>query len=113
MEKKILVTIGYNNRIVAFTTPDPSIALDSTPVHDATVLARAIRESFKDVMTNDQKFFLQIKNQEWGDMYVDLVGTEQVADRFVCRAVLKPVVLKCSLTLCKKLLLLLINTIQV
>ena len=92
MEKKILVIDGYNNRIVAFTTPDLSITLDSTPVIDATVLARAIWEAFKDIMTIDQEFFLQIKNQEWGGMYVDLVGTEQVADRSVCRAVLKPVV---------------------
>ena len=44
MEKKMFVTVGDNNRIVAFTTPDPSIALDSTPVYnDAAVLARAIR----------------------------------------------------------------------
>ena len=43
MEKKILVTVGDNNRIVAFTTPDPSVALDSAHVYnDAAVLARAI-----------------------------------------------------------------------
>ena len=76
MEKKFLVTVGDNNLIVAFTTPDQSIALDSAPVYnDAAVLARAIREAFKDVMTSDQGFILQIKNQEWGGMYVDLVGT--------------------------------------
>ena len=43
-EKNILVTIGDNNHIVAFTMPDPSIALDSAPIYnDAAVLARAIR----------------------------------------------------------------------
>ena len=48
MEKKILVTVGDNNRIVAFTTPDPSIALDSAPVYnDAAVLDRAIGEGFE------------------------------------------------------------------
>ena len=66
--------------------------LDSAPVNDVAVLGRAIREAFKDVMRSDQEFFLQIKNQEWGGMYVDLVGTEQVANKSVCRAVLKPIV---------------------
>ena len=43
MEKKILVTVGDNNRIMAFTTPDQLIALDFAPVYnDAAVLARAI-----------------------------------------------------------------------
>ena len=38
------VTVCDNNRILAFTTPDPSIPLDSAPVYnDAAVLARAIR----------------------------------------------------------------------
>ena len=42
--RKIFVTICDNYRIVAFTTPDPSIALDSAPIYnDAAVLARAIR----------------------------------------------------------------------
>ena len=41
---KKIVTIFDNNRIVGFTTPDPSIALDSASVYnDAAVLARAIR----------------------------------------------------------------------
>ena len=93
MERKVLVTVGNNNRIVAFTMPDPSIALDFTPVYnDVAVLARAIRVAFKDVITSDQEFFLQIKNQECGGMYVDLVETGQVANRSVCRAVLKSVV---------------------
>ena len=40
----MLVTVSDNNHIVAFTTPDPSISLDSTPVYnDAAVFARAIR----------------------------------------------------------------------
>ena len=44
MKKNFFVTVCDNNRIVAFTTPDPSIALDSAPVYnDAAVLARAIR----------------------------------------------------------------------
>ena len=52
MEKKILVTVGDNNRIMTFTTPDLSIALDSAPVYnDAAVLARTIGEAFKDVIT--------------------------------------------------------------
>ena len=43
-ELKKIVTVCDNNRIVAFTTPDPSIAVDSAPVYnDAAVLARAIR----------------------------------------------------------------------
>ena len=43
MEKNFF-TVCDNNRIVAFMTPQPSIALDSAPVYnDAAVLARAIR----------------------------------------------------------------------
>ena len=44
MEKKLFVTVCDSNRIVAFTAPNSSIALDSAPVYnDAAVLARAIR----------------------------------------------------------------------
>ena len=43
-EEKKFVTVCNNYRIVAFTTPDPSIALDTAPVYnDAAVLAHAIR----------------------------------------------------------------------
>ena len=43
MEKKFFDTVCDNNRIVAFTMPDPSIALDSALVYnDAAALARAI-----------------------------------------------------------------------
>ena len=41
MEKKFFVTV-CDNHIVAFTMPDLSIALNSAPVYDAAVLARAI-----------------------------------------------------------------------
>ena len=45
MEKNFFVTVCDNNRIVAFTTPDLSIALDSAPVYnDSAVLACAIRK---------------------------------------------------------------------
>ena len=91
---KILVSVGDNNRIVAFTTPDPSIARDSAPVNDAAVLGSCHSGDFQG--RHDERpiiiFTKLIMNQEWGGMYVDLVGTEQVANRSVCRAVLKPVV---------------------
>ena len=41
----MFVTVCDNNHIVAFTAPDPSIALVSPPVYNvAAVLVRAIRK---------------------------------------------------------------------
>ena len=87
MEKRVLVSVGENTRVVPFSTPPAS---DSAAVGVYEALAWAIRESFKDIQRMDQGFFLQIKNDEWGGVFVDMQDGQEIADRSVVRAVLKP-----------------------
>ena len=91
MEKRALVSVGENTRIVSFSTAPASRVADSIPaVGEGDALTQAVRVSFGDILRSDQEFFLQIKNEEWGGAFVDIVGTEEVADRSVCKVVLKP-----------------------
>ena len=55
-----------------------------------TALTQGIRVTFKDILLPGQEFFLQIKNKERGGAFFDLMN-EEVADRSVIRAVLKPI----------------------
>ena len=87
MEKRALVSVGENTRIVSFSTAPASRVADSIPaVGEGDALTQAVRVSFGDILRSDQEFFLQIKNEEWGGAFVDIVGT----DRSVCKVVLKP-----------------------
>ena len=94
MEKVVLVCMGENKRIVPFSTPAGSESqlqtASSATVADTEALAAAIRVAFKDVLQPGQEFFLQLKNEEWGGVFVDLLGGP-IPDRSVVRAVLKPV----------------------
>ena len=59
-EKRILVMLGNNTRVVTFTSD----------VVDAVV--SEIRNAFSDVLQPGQKFFLKVKCEEWGGVFVDV-----------------------------------------
>ena len=89
MEKKVLVSVGENTHVVTLSTaPDASVA-NSLPIVDRNALAQAVRVSFADILWTHQDFFLQLRNEEWGGVFVDMLGTEDIAEKSVCRAVLK------------------------
>ena len=87
LEKKVIVSLGENKRIVSFSTCAAS--------DDVEALTQAICTAFKDVLQPDREFFLQIKNEEWGGAFLDVLGSDEIADRSVVRAVLKPVTEVC------------------
>ena len=84
-----MVNMGENTRIVSFSPSSASPASDP-PGGDVELLLQAIRASFKDILQPGQTFFLQLKSEEWGGAFVDMLGSDNVADRSVVRAVLKP-----------------------
>lgn len=79
MEKTVLVCMGENKRVV-------HIPADA----EADALIQAIRDSFKDIVQPGQEFFLQLKSEEWGGVFLDMLGQTVIADRSVVRAVMKP-----------------------
>ena len=85
MEKQVIVSMGDNKRVVSFSNTATSA------VSDAKALTQAIRASFKDILQPGQEFFLQLKSEEWGGVFLDLLGSEEIANRSVVKAVLKPV----------------------
>lgn len=80
--------MGENTRIVTFSIPSSS---KSTPVVDVEGLKQAVRVTFADVLQPGQDFFLQIKSEEWGGAFIDLLGNQRIAEKPIFRAVVKPV----------------------
>lgn len=80
-DKEVLVRMGENTRPVFF----------STVITDTEPLMQAIRVTFADVLQPGQDFFLQLRRKEWDNAFVDSVGCQEVANRSVVRAVMKPV----------------------
>lgn len=62
----------------------------STVVTDTEPLMKAVQVTFSDVLQPGQDFFLQVKCEEWEGAFVDLVGSQEIADRSLIRAVIKP-----------------------
>ena len=79
--KKVLVSVGENRRIVSFS---------STPASsDAEILSKAIKETFGDVLKSGQEFYIQVKNEEWGGLFLDVLDQE-IVDKAVINVLLKP-----------------------
>ena len=89
----MLVSVGENKRAVSYVIPAASADADTAErmATEHTTLTQAIRVTFKDILLPGQEFFLQIKNEEWGGTFLDLMN-EKVADQSVIRAVLKTVI---------------------
>ena len=85
LEKVVLVSMGVNTRHVSFSTAES--------VTDTEALMQAIRTTFKDNLQSGQEFSLQLKSEEWGGEFIDLQGTQEIADRSVVRAKPRPLTL--------------------
>ena len=81
----MLVSMGVNTRYVSFSTAES--------VTDTEALMQAIRTTFKDNLQSGQEFSLQLKSEEWGGEFIDLEGTQEIADRSVVRAKPRPLTL--------------------
>lgn len=86
-----LVCLNENRRVVSFSTPETSAVADAAHTTDVERLTQAIRVSFNNVLQPGQEFFLQVKNEEWEGVFLDLLEDKDVTDWAVFKAVLKPV----------------------
>ena len=77
---RVLVQIGERRRPVIVSNVD-DLAQDR--------LMLEIRRVFSDVISEDDDFFLQYKDKEWGDEFVDIVPGQTVSNKSIIRAVLK------------------------
>ena len=87
MEKVVLVIFGQHKRLISFSTPITS----PLTTFDAKVLKQAIQDEFADILKPGQEFFLQQKNEEWGE-FLDLKGNERIADKSTIKAVIVEVI---------------------
>ena len=78
--KSILVSLGENRRVVKF--------LSSSCEKEAAM--SAVRTTFSDIIHPEQDFFLQIKDDEWGGAFVDLLDDREIVDKSIVKAILKP-----------------------
>ena len=79
--KTVLVSVGENRRIVSFTS--------NSSCSDAEVLSKAIKERFADILSSEQQFFIQVKNEEWGGLFLDVLD-QQIVDKSIINVLLKP-----------------------
>ena len=63
----------------------------STVITDKEALTQAVKVTFDDVLQPGQEFFLQLESEEWGGTFLDLLDSQEVADRSVAKAVVKKV----------------------
>ena len=77
----MLVSMGEHKRPVKF----------STMITDKEALTQAVKVTFDDVLQPGQEFFLQLESEEWGGTFLDLLDSQEVADRSVAKAVVKKV----------------------
>jgi hypothetical protein len=82
--KTVLVNVGENRRIVSFSNTPSST--------DAEALSKAIKETFGDILKSDQEFFIQVKNEAWSGVFLDVLDQE-IVDKAVVNVVViqKPV----------------------
>ena len=76
-EKCILVLLGNNTRVVKFTSSGLNIVVSE------------IRNAFSDVLQPGQKFFLKVKREEWGGVFVDVPENDEIVDKSVVKAEMK------------------------
>jgi hypothetical protein len=79
MKKTVLVSLGDNTRVVSFTA-------DSS-AGDSEALTESVKSTFQDVLPG-QSFFLQIKSEDWGGVFLDLLPEDRIPDKSVIKAVL-------------------------
>ena len=65
-EKTVLVTLDRHNRIMRFSTSPSSPS-------DKDALTAAVKAAFSDVLSEEQEFFLQMKSEDWGGAFVELL----------------------------------------
>ena len=70
--KTVLVCVGERRRPVQFSGFNQQ-------------LCTAVRKAFSDVITPTDEVFLQVKDETWGGMFIDLVD-QDVPDRSVLKA---------------------------
>ena len=76
----VLVQIGERRRPVIVSNVDDL-------VQDRLIVE--IWKVFSDVISEDDNLFLQYKDKEWGDEFVDIVPGQTVSNGSIIRAVLK------------------------
>ena len=81
--KSVLFCMGGRNRI-------GSSAGTGVFVSDKSALTAAVRAQFGDILSEKQDFFLQIKNEDWGGAFVELLEEQNVPDKAVIEAVIVP-----------------------
>lgn len=82
LTKTILVLLGENSRVVTFSSS--SDAIFST---DKEAAVSAILHTFRDVLPAGADFFMQVKREEWGGVFVDLLDADILLDKSVVKAV--------------------------
>ena len=74
MASEILVLLGNNTRVVKFTSGVVDVVMSE------------IRNAFSDVLQPGQEFFLKVKREEWGGVFVDVQKNDEIVDKSVVKA---------------------------
>ena len=82
-ERSVLVTVGGRNRIVRFWHGIASAPSQS----DKTALTAAVKSAFRDVLLEDQDLILQMKNEDWGGAFVEVIDDQTIPDKATIEAV--------------------------
>ena len=77
--KSVLVMLGENTCVVTFSA--------GSSMTEKEAVTSAIHLTLSDVLVLHHNFFLQVKSEEWGGAFVDLLS-DNIVDKSVVKAVL-------------------------
>lgn len=82
--RTVLVSLGERNQIVTFRCEE-SPDCDILPVFTAAAL-----RVFEDVVPPNSRLLFQVKSEEWGGAFLDLLEGSDVPDKSLLKAVVLP-----------------------
>ena len=80
----LLVSLGENTRVVNFYSQE------SGQQTERDVVMGAVRIAFIDEVLHGQEMLLQLKSEEWNGVFLDVASDQEIADKSVMKAVVKP-----------------------
>lgn len=76
VEKEVLVKVGERSRPVSFRS-------FSNPPKERESLLVAIKDTYKDILKEDDEFLVKIKSERWNGEFVELDGDQVVGNNSI------------------------------
>ena len=85
--KRVLVQLESFSRVVDFS-PEQAMGTEQSVVTEREFLLKEIRHVYRERISPSDKLFLQVKDEEWGGVFVDFFS-DVVPDKSIFKVILE------------------------